>query len=259
MQLIPGVAALALAALLVLPGGRCSAQLVSASAQRRLAPAAKRAGTRRSGQPPGCAHREAQPEHGHGHLRQPERHLSLSRLRHVGRARRRQRPARAADHRQGRLPERDGRAAPAGRRPVHHAIQHHELSQEDRRVRPQHRQPGWPTSPSSTTRRCTSSPARASSSIQDLNGKKVNFSDVGSGTQFSTRLIFELLGIKAAGGQRRPGRRLSEGQVRRDRRHRADRRQADRLVRQVQARARHDAAAGRPIRRRWSRTTFRPS
>ena len=34
-------------------------------------------------------------------------------------------------------------------------------------------------------------------SVQDLNGKKVNFSDVGSGTQFSTRLIFELLGIKA--------------------------------------------------------------
>ena len=34
-------------------------------------------------------------------------------------------------------------------------------------------------------------------SLQDLNGKKVNFSDVGSGTQFSTRLIFELLGIKA--------------------------------------------------------------
>lgn len=33
--------------------------------------------------------------------------------------------------------------------------------------------------------------------IQDLAGKKVNFSDVGSGTQFSTRLIFELLGIKA--------------------------------------------------------------
>ena len=33
--------------------------------------------------------------------------------------------------------------------------------------------------------------------IQDLGGKKVNFSDVGSGTQFSTRLIFELLGIKA--------------------------------------------------------------
>ena len=33
--------------------------------------------------------------------------------------------------------------------------------------------------------------------VQDLNGKKVNFSDVGSGTQFSTRLIFELLGIKA--------------------------------------------------------------
>src|SRR5215510_1489882 len=33
--------------------------------------------------------------------------------------------------------------------------------------------------------------------IQDLNGKKVNFSDVGSGTQFSTRLIFELLNIKA--------------------------------------------------------------
>src|SRR5262245_9739158 len=33
--------------------------------------------------------------------------------------------------------------------------------------------------------------------VQDLNGKKVNFSDVGSGTQFSTRLIFELLRIKA--------------------------------------------------------------
>lgn len=34
-------------------------------------------------------------------------------------------------------------------------------------------------------------------SIKDLNGKKVNFSDVGSGTQFSTRQIFKLLGIKA--------------------------------------------------------------
>jgi TRAP transporter TAXI family solute receptor len=34
-------------------------------------------------------------------------------------------------------------------------------------------------------------------SIKDLNGKKVNFSDVGSGTQFSTRLIFKLLGVKA--------------------------------------------------------------
>ena len=33
-------------------------------------------------------------------------------------------------------------------------------------------------------------------SIQDLNGKRVNLSDVGSGTQFSTRLIFEQLGIK---------------------------------------------------------------
>jgi len=32
--------------------------------------------------------------------------------------------------------------------------------------------------------------------IQDLNGKKVNLSDVGSGTQFSARLIFELLNIK---------------------------------------------------------------
>lgn len=32
--------------------------------------------------------------------------------------------------------------------------------------------------------------------IQDLNGRKCNFSDVGSGTQFSARLIFELLGIK---------------------------------------------------------------
>ena len=33
--------------------------------------------------------------------------------------------------------------------------------------------------------------------VQDLTGRKVNFSDVGSGTQFSTRLIFELLGIRA--------------------------------------------------------------
>jgi uncharacterized protein len=33
--------------------------------------------------------------------------------------------------------------------------------------------------------------------LQDLNGKKVNFSDIGSGTQFSARLIFELLGVKA--------------------------------------------------------------
>ena len=33
--------------------------------------------------------------------------------------------------------------------------------------------------------------------IKDLSGKTVNFSDVGSGTQFSTRLIFEALGIKA--------------------------------------------------------------
>jgi TRAP transporter TAXI family solute receptor len=33
-------------------------------------------------------------------------------------------------------------------------------------------------------------------SIADLNGKKVNYSDAGSGTQFSTRLIFEALGIK---------------------------------------------------------------
>src|SRR5262245_53077214 len=33
--------------------------------------------------------------------------------------------------------------------------------------------------------------------VQDLSGKTVNFSDVGSGTQFSTRLMFELLGIRA--------------------------------------------------------------
>lgn len=33
-------------------------------------------------------------------------------------------------------------------------------------------------------------------SIQDLEGKKVNFSDAGSGTQFSTRLIFEALKVK---------------------------------------------------------------
>ena len=33
-------------------------------------------------------------------------------------------------------------------------------------------------------------------SVADLNGKKVNYSDAGSGTQFSTRLIFEALGVK---------------------------------------------------------------
>src|SRR5439155_3787098 len=34
-------------------------------------------------------------------------------------------------------------------------------------------------------------------SIEQLTGKKVNFSDVGSGTQLSTRDVFERLGIKA--------------------------------------------------------------
>lgn len=34
-------------------------------------------------------------------------------------------------------------------------------------------------------------------SLQDLNGKKVNFSDLGSGTEQSTRIVFDLLGIKA--------------------------------------------------------------
>jgi TRAP transporter TAXI family solute receptor len=33
-------------------------------------------------------------------------------------------------------------------------------------------------------------------SVKDLDGKKVNYSDAGSGTQFSTRLIFEAIGIK---------------------------------------------------------------
>jgi TRAP transporter TAXI family solute receptor len=33
-------------------------------------------------------------------------------------------------------------------------------------------------------------------SLQDFHGKKVNFSDAGSGTQFATRRIFEILGIK---------------------------------------------------------------
>lgn len=33
--------------------------------------------------------------------------------------------------------------------------------------------------------------------LQDLNGKKVNFSDVGSGTEQTTRIVFDLLGIKA--------------------------------------------------------------
>lgn len=35
------------------------------------------------------------------------------------------------------------------------------------------------------------------SNVKELHGKTVNFSDTGSGTQFSTRLIFELLGIRA--------------------------------------------------------------
>ena len=35
-------------------------------------------------------------------------------------------------------------------------------------------------------------------SVKDLEGKKVNFSDAGSGTQFSARLIFEALGVKPA-------------------------------------------------------------
>lgn len=34
-------------------------------------------------------------------------------------------------------------------------------------------------------------------SLQDLNGKKVNFSDAGSGTEQSTRIVFDILGIKA--------------------------------------------------------------
>lgn len=34
-------------------------------------------------------------------------------------------------------------------------------------------------------------------SIEQLAGKRVNFSDIGSGTQLSTRQIFELLGVKA--------------------------------------------------------------
>jgi len=33
--------------------------------------------------------------------------------------------------------------------------------------------------------------------IADLNGKRVNYSDAGSGTQLTTRLVFDLLGIKA--------------------------------------------------------------
>ena len=32
--------------------------------------------------------------------------------------------------------------------------------------------------------------------LDDLNGKKVNFSDVGSGSQFAIRQIFGLLGVK---------------------------------------------------------------
>ena len=50
---------------------------------------------------------------------------------------------------------------------------------------------------------------------------------------------------QGAGGQLRSGRRLPAREVGRDRRHHPDRGQADGLVRQVQARARHDAAAGR--------------
>ena len=83
--------------------------------------------------------RQAQPEHRDGGLGQSQRHLSLSRLRPVGGARRRRRPAGAAGDRQGRLPEHDGRAAPQGSGPWDHAVQHHELPQEDGGVRDQHR------------------------------------------------------------------------------------------------------------------------
>ena len=59
---------------------------------------------------------------------------------------------------------------------------------------------------------------------------------------------FRAAGHQGAGGQLRPVRRLPAREVGRHRRHHPDRRQADGLVRQVQAGARHDAAAG-PLRR----------
>ena len=229
------------AALLVFP--------LAAGAQQSVQPSSRRS-SGRPPQPHACrpAHAAlrdtAQPEHRHGHLGQSQRHLSLSRLRHVGRARRRQRAARPAGHRQGRLPERHGRAAPARRRPLHHAIQHHDLSEEDRRDRAPTSRTGSPSSPGSTTRRCTSSPAPASRACKELDGKKVNFSDVGSGTQFSTRLIFELLGIKATEinvGQADGYQMVKSGEI-----------AATVLIAgkptgsfaQIQARARHEAAAG---------------
>ena len=72
-------------------------------------------------------------------------------------------------------------------------------------------------------------------SVEDLRGKKVNFSDIGSGTQTSSQLIFEALRI--------PVQEVNMGQAdafealkkRRNRRDRPDRRQADRRLRQDQA------------------------
>jgi TRAP-type uncharacterized transport system substrate-binding protein len=58
-------------------------------------------------------------------------------------------------------------------------------------------------------------------SIEQLEGKRVNFSDIGSGTQLSTRDIFERLGVKPI--------EVNMGQARRDCRHHLDRGQADRL------------------------------
>ena len=57
---------------------------------------------------------------------------------------------------------------------------------------------GSSTSPSCSTRRCTSwsAPTPASRRSSSLRGKTVNFSDAGSGTQLSARDVFKRLNIK---------------------------------------------------------------
>ena len=217
-------AAVLAAALLAFPltaGAQQPAQVASR-------PSARAAGS--PGSPLRIAARHAQPEHRHGHLGQSQRHLSLSRLRHVGRARRRQRAARPAGDRQGRLPERHGRAAPARRRSLHHAIQHHDLSEEDRRDGPQHREPARLHHPA--LQRGDAHPRRPRHQQREGARRQEG--------QFQRRrqrhAVLHPPDLRAArhqgdGNQRRPGRRLPDGQVGRDRGHRADRRQADRLVR----------------------------
>ncbi len=63
-------------------------------------------------------------------------------------------------------------------------------------------------------------------SIDQLAGRKVNFSDIGSGTQLSSRDIFDKLRHQGPGSECRPGRRVREAEVGRDRGDDPDRGQA---------------------------------